>query len=98
MGQLPQHGSQGWYPRVVNGWWPGEFFCFPPPPPPARIGEVESDVFDLFVQLDATEEQLDFPVVYASAKDGWTAADAFGPRSDMTHLLNVILDKVLCDR
>ena len=50
-------------------------------------------MFDLFAQLDATEQQLDFPIVYASAREGWTAPDPTEHRSDMTHLLNVIVDK-----
>ncbi|GMI86709.1 EMBRYO DEFECTIVE 2785 [Hibiscus trionum] len=38
-----------------------------------RCNEVESLVFDLFANLGATEEQLDFPVLYASAKEGWAS-------------------------
>jgi len=42
----------------------------------ARLGEVESEVLDLLIALDATEEQLDFPHWYASAKEGWACPDA----------------------
>ena len=41
--------------------------------PDARADEVVNEVFDLFAALDATEEQLDFPILYASAKQGWAA-------------------------
>src|SRR2546426_3444669 len=46
----------------------------------ARPSEVASEVFDLFAALDATEEQLDFPVLYGSAKQGWMAASPDGPK------------------
>src|SRR6202789_1095937 len=44
--------------------------------PDARAREVANEVFDLFAALDASEEQLDFPILYGSAKQGWMAADA----------------------
>src|SRR6202040_787560 len=46
----------------------------------ARPNEVAGEVFDLFAALDATEEQLDFPVLYGSAKEGWMAAGVDGPK------------------
>src|SRR3984885_13354826 len=48
----------------------------------ARPSEVANEVFDLFAALDATEEQLDFPILYGSAKQGWMAADAAGPKDE----------------
>ena len=45
----------------------------------ARPSEVVNEVFDLFAALDATEEQLDFPILYGSAKEGWMAASARRP-------------------
>ena len=45
----------------------------------ARLGEVENEVFDLFVALDATDEQLDFPMVYASAKEVRVVCGAHAP-------------------
>src|SRR3974390_1773473 len=45
----------------------------------ARPQQVASEVFDLFAALDASEEQLDFPVLYGSAKEGWMAESAEGP-------------------
>lgn len=55
---------------------------------------VQEQVFDLMFNLDATEEQLDFPTVYGSAKNGWMAEDWNNPTKDVTHLLDVILEHV----
>src|SRR4030081_1547038 len=61
----------------------------------ARPSEVASEVFDLFAALDATEEQLDFPVLYGSAKEGWMAEIPEGPRDQgVTPLFNLILRHV----
>src|SRR6202046_1946996 len=46
----------------------------------ARPTEVANEVFALFAALDATEEQLDFPILYGSAKQGWMASDPSGPK------------------
>src|SRR5215472_12180632 len=46
----------------------------------ARPNEVASEVFDLFAALDASEAQLDFPILYGSAKQGWMATDPAGPK------------------
>jgi GTP-binding protein len=48
--------------------------------PDARPIEVVNEVFDLFAALDASEEQLDFPILYGSAKEGWMAASPEGPK------------------
>jgi GTP-binding protein len=61
----------------------------------ARPSQVVNEVFDLFAALDATEEQLDFPILYGSAKQGWVAANADGPRdSGMAPLFDLILRHV----
>jgi GTP-binding protein len=62
--------------------------------PEERHQEVVNEVFDLFAALDASEEQLDFPVLYGSAKDGWMAEDPVGPRTDMTPLFEMVLGHV----
>src|ERR1700747_491572 len=49
----------------------------------ARPAVVAGEVFDLFAALDASEEQLDFPVLYGSAKEGWMAASVEGPKKSM---------------
>jgi GTP-binding protein len=48
--------------------------------PDARPTQVVNEVFDLFAALDASEEQLDFPILYGSAKEGWMAASPEGPK------------------
>ncbi len=60
----------------------------------ARIQEVINETFDLFVELDASEEQLDFPVVYASGRDGRATLDLGEPPQDLTPLFELILRKV----
>ncbi|KAJ8747547.1 hypothetical protein K2173_013082 [Erythroxylum novogranatense] len=63
-----------------------------------RCNEVESLVFDLFANLDATEEQLDFPVLYASAKEGWASStftkDPPVDAKNMSQLLDAIIGHV----
>lgn len=53
---------------------------------------VQEKVFDLMFSLNATEDQLNFPTVYGSAKAGWMSADWREPASDVSHLLDVILE------
>jgi GTP-binding protein len=61
----------------------------------ARPYEVVNEVFDLFAALDATEEQLDFPVLYGSGKHGWMAASPEGPPdADLRPLFELILRHV----
>ena len=57
-----------------------------------RADAVVDEVFDLLVELDATDKQLDFPVVYASAKDQASTLDLSAPRSDLRPLLDAILE------
>ncbi|HMA75191.1 MAG TPA: translational GTPase TypA [Xanthobacteraceae bacterium] len=60
----------------------------------ARPSVVAGEVFDLFAALDATEEQLDFPVLYGSAKEGWMASHIGGPKTSMAPLFDLILTHV----
>lgn len=62
--------------------------------PNCRPEEVHDNVFDLFFNLDATEEQLDFPTVYGSSKQGWMGPDYKTPTTDITYLLDTILAKI----
>ena len=62
--------------------------------PNCRPEEVYEMVFDLMCSLNATEEQLDFPVVYGSAKNGWMSEDWQTPTSDITYLLDTIIDTI----
>ena len=62
--------------------------------PDGRPDEVIDEVFDLFVSLDATDEQLDFPIMYAAGRDGWCVKDLKDPKEDLHALLDLILDHV----
>ena len=62
--------------------------------PDGRPEEVIDEVFDLFVSLDATDEQLDFPVLYASGRDGWCAKELDDPRENLHPLLDLVLEHV----
>ncbi|MEN3794179.1 translational GTPase TypA [Fulvimarina sp. MAC3] len=60
-----------------------------------RHKEVLDEIFDLFVALDASEEQLDFPVLYGSGRGGWLASEPDGPQDQgLTPLFDLILDHV----
>ncbi len=59
-----------------------------------RANEVLDETFDLFVSLDANEDQLDFPVIYASGRSGWASTEINGPKENLSPLLNLILDHV----
>ena len=54
--------------------------------------ETNESVFELMFSLDATEEQLDFPTVYGSSKQGWMGADWDAPTQDVTYLLDTIIE------
>ena len=56
--------------------------------------ETQEKVFDLMFNLDATEEQLDFPTVYGAAKDGWMSDDWEKPTKDILPLLDAIIEHV----
>ena len=60
----------------------------------SRSEEVVNEVFDLFVDLDANEKQLDFPVLYSSGRDGWCVDDIKKPRKDLSPLLDLILSHI----
>jgi GTP-binding protein len=62
--------------------------------PDARVTEVINEVFDLFAALDATDEQLDFPILYGSGKMGWMAESPEGPKEDMAPLFDMVLRHV----
>jgi GTP-binding protein len=62
--------------------------------PDARVNAVHEEIFDLFVALDATDEQLDFPTLYASGRNGWAAYDLDGPRENMAPILDTVMSHV----
>jgi len=63
--------------------------------PDARVHQVHDEIFDLFAALDATEEQLDFPTLYASGRAGWATADLDDERRDLRPLFELIIRHVL---
>jgi GTP-binding protein len=58
--------------------------------PDARPAEVVDAVYDLFLDLDATEDQIEFPIVYASAKEGWATLDLSSPGGDLGPLFSTL--------
>lgn len=63
--------------------------------PDGRHEEVINEVFDLFANLDATDEQLDFPILYGSGRDGWMNVNPEGPKEDgLAPLLDLVLKHV----
>ena len=63
--------------------------------PDARPQEVLNEVFDLFIDLGATEEQLDFPVIFASGRNGWAVRDLEkDPRDSILPLMDAILEYI----
>lgn len=62
--------------------------------PNCRPDEVHEMVFDLMFSLDATEEQLDFPTIYGSAKNGWMSTDWKQPTDSITPLLDCIIENI----
>src|SRR5919108_2946581 len=63
--------------------------------PDARHEEVINEVFDLFAALDATDEQLDFPILYGSGRDGWMNVNPEGPKDQgLAPLLDLVLEHV----
>ena len=62
--------------------------------PDARVQEVLNEIYDLFIDLDATDDQLDFPVIYASAKNGTASLSMETPGEDFRPLFEAILQHV----
>jgi len=60
--------------------------------PDNRPEEVLDEIYDLFIDLNADEEQLDFPFVYASGRDGWAVKDLKDERKDLVPLLDAVVD------
>ncbi len=60
----------------------------------ARVNEVIDEVFDLFVALGANEQQLDFPIIYASGRNGWATKNLNDERKDLTPLLETIIGHI----
>jgi GTP-binding protein len=66
--------------------------------PDARVQEVLNEIYDLFIDLDATEDQLDFPIIYASAKAGTASMSMEVPGEDFRPLFDAIIEHVPAPR
>jgi GTP-binding protein len=66
--------------------------------PDARAHEVHDEVFDLFASLDADDDQLDFPMLFASGRNGWAAQTLESPRESLEPLFELIRDHVPAPR
>ena len=62
--------------------------------PDARVAEVVDEVYELFMDLDAADHQLDFPIVYCSGRDGWASLDPDVAGTDLTPLRDVVLSTI----
>ena len=62
--------------------------------PDARPAEVVDEVYELFLDLDAAEDQIEFPIVYASAKNGWASREGGADGGDLSPLFEVLLEAV----
>ena len=66
--------------------------------PDARVAEVEDEVLELFMELDANDEQLDFPVIYATGRDGIAKTDMADEGTDLQPLFKAIIDHCPCPK
>lgn len=66
--------------------------------PDNRPEEVLDEIYDLFIELGADESQIEFPVIYASGRDGWAVRDLKDPRQDLIPLLDTIIDSIPAPR
>ncbi len=62
--------------------------------PDARIGEVLDEVYELFLDLDADEEQIEFPIVYTNARAGWASLEEGVEGTDLAPLLDLLLERI----
>jgi GTP-binding protein len=62
--------------------------------PDARIAEVVEEVYELFIDLDADSDQIDFPIVYTNAKAGWASLEEGAEGTDLSPLLDLMLERI----
>jgi GTP-binding protein len=62
--------------------------------PDARIADVVDEVYELFLDLDANEEQIEFPIVYTNAKAGWASTEAGAEGADLRPLLDLLIERI----
>jgi len=66
--------------------------------PDARIGEVVDEVYELFIDLGAGDEQIEFPIVYTNAKAGWASLEEGAEGTDLSPLMDLMLEKIPAPR
>jgi GTP-binding protein len=64
--------------------------------PDARIGDVVNEIYELFLDLDATEKQIEFPIVYTNARAGWAALEEGAVGTDLGPLMDLLLEHIPC--
>jgi GTP-binding protein len=64
--------------------------------PDARIGDVVNEVYELFLDLDANEKQIEFPIVYTNARAGWAALEEGAVGTDLGPLMDLLLEHIPC--
>src|SRR6185503_15004185 len=62
--------------------------------PDARVGEVVDEVYELFLDLDADESQIEFPIVYTNARDGWAALEEGVEGANLRPLLDLLVEHI----
>ncbi len=62
--------------------------------PDARIDAVVDEVYELFLDIDARDDQIDFPIVYCAARDGWASLDAATPGTDLEPLFKLLVEHI----
>ena len=62
--------------------------------PDARIGEVVNEIYELFLDLDANEEQIEFPIVYTNAKAGWASTEEGVEGTDLRPLFDLLVERI----
>ena len=62
--------------------------------PTARVEEVEEEVFDLFCNLEASDDQLDYPIIYSAATQGWAINKLDKDKAGVTDLLDSIVENI----
>ena len=85
--QVRDHEGAGQGPAADRGDQQGR-------PPDARPHEVHNEVFDLFAALGADDDQLDFPTLFASGRNGWAATSLEAPRENLAPLFDLIVAHV----
>ena len=62
--------------------------------PTSRVAEVENEIFDLFCNLEADDDQLEYPVVYAAAKNGWAVNSMDSEKKGVKDLLDTVVNAI----